>query len=792
MKRMLSMSVNSPLLNGMNPRQSQAVTTTQGPLLLMAGAGSGKTRVLTHRVAYLIEECYVNPWNILAITFTNKAAREMKERIHQLLGDVAESVWISTFHSMCVRILRREVETIGYSRNFTILDSSEQLALMKRIVKELNLDPKKHEPRGILAAISNAKNAMQTADDYASLAGADYFKQTVAKCYARYQDVLRENQCMDFDDLIMNTIELFRQSPDTLRHYQNKFQYIHVDEYQDTNHAQYLLVNMLARGFQNICVVGDADQSIYGWRGADMQNILDFEKDYPDAQVILLEQNYRSTKNILKAANQVIENNVNRKKKNLWTENETGEKIQYYRGDNERHEAQFIVKEINDHIQKQGKNYGDFAILYRTNAQSRVVEEMLLKSSIPYKMVGGQKFYERKEIRDILAYLAMIANPQDSISFARVVNVPKRGIGATSVEKFRDFAQLHGMSMLEACESVALSNVSGKAAKELAKFGEMMDGFAKMQTYLSITELTEEILAKTGYLEALKNENTIEANARIDNLNEFLTVTQAFDQQFAQSPEYENVEENEKLSLFLNDLALVSDIDNLEEEATQVTLMTLHAAKGLEFPIVFLVGMEEGLFPLLRANDDEADMEEERRLAYVGITRAEEELYITNAISRTIYGRTQFNRPSRFVDEIEEDLLEPIGTYAKRQLQSGDEFKASFGQGMSAADFMKSRQNQSSAKSSSTYGNRTYGQTQNRPSYQKPQYQTIAKKTFPNTNTSKANVSWQAGDKVNHKKWGVGTVVKVHENNGDYELDIAFTGQGIKRLLASFAPIEKI
>ena len=786
------MSVNSPLLNGMNPRQSQAVTTTQGPLLLMAGAGSGKTRVLTHRVAYLIEECYVNPWNILAITFTNKAAREMKERIHQLLGDVAESVWISTFHSMCVRILRREVETIGYSRNFTILDSSEQLALMKRIVKELNLDPKKHEPRGIIAAISNAKNAMQTADDYASLAGADYFKQTVAKCYARYQDVLRENQCMDFDDLIMNTIELFRQSPDTLRHYQNKFQYIHVDEYQDTNHAQYLLVNMLARGFQNICVVGDADQSIYGWRGADMQNILDFEKDYPDAQVILLEQNYRSTKNILKAANQVIENNVNRKKKNLWTENETGEKIQYYRGDNERHEAQFIVKEINDHIQKQGKNYGDFAILYRTNAQSRVVEEMLLKSSIPYKMVGGQKFYERKEIRDILAYLAMIANPQDSISFARVVNVPKRGIGATSVEKFRDFAQLHGMSMLESCESVALSNVSGKAAKELAKFGEMMDGFAKMQTYLSITELTEEILAKTGYLEALKNENTIEANARIDNLNEFLTVTQAFDQQFAQSPEYENVEENEKLSLFLNDLALVSDIDSLEEEATQVTLMTLHAAKGLEFPIVFLVGMEEGLFPLLRANDDEADMEEERRLAYVGITRAEEELYITNAISRTIYGRTQFNRPSRFVDEIEEELLEPIGTYAKRQLQSGDEFKATFGQGMSAADFMKSRQNQSSANSSSTYGNHSYGQTQNRPSYQKPQYQTIAKKTFPNTATPKANVSWQAGDKVNHKKWGVGTVVKVHENNGDYELDIAFTGQGIKRLLASFAPIEKI
>ena len=788
------MSFKERLIQGMNPRQKEAVETTQGPLLLMAGAGSGKTRVLTHRVAYLIEECGVNPWNILAITFTNKAAREMKERVAQLLGDKAEAVWVSTFHSMCVRILRREVEAIGYTRNFTILDSSEQISLLKRIIKELNLDPKKYEARGILSAISNAKNAMQTADDYSQLAG-NFYEEIVAKCYQRYQNELRQNQCMDFDDLIMNTIELFRQVPEVLQYYQNKFQYIHVDEYQDTNHAQYLLVQLLAKGFQNICVVGDADQSIYGWRGADMQNILDFEKDYPQAQVILLEQNYRSTKNILQAANQVIENNINRKKKALWTENATGEKISYYRGDDERQEARFIVSQILDQIEQKQKNYGDFAILYRTNAQSRVIEEMLLKSNIPYKMVGGQKFYDRKEIRDILAYLTIIANPKDSISFERIVNVPKRGIGATSVERLRDFANLHGFSLLEACANVALSSVSAKASKELASFGQQIEDFAKMQEFLTLTELTEEVLAKTGYLDSLKAENTIEANARIENLQEFLTVTKAFDEQFVTQAEYAEAEASEKLSLFLNDLALVSDVDSYEEASTQVTLMTLHAAKGLEFPTVFLIGLEENIFPISRALQEEAELEEERRLAYVGITRAEEQLFLTNAFSRTIYGRTQYNKPSRFIEEIDEQLIEPIGTFAKRQLQTestSPSFAQNLGQGLSAADFMARK-----SKGTAYTQNNAYAQTKGNPAKsaanarENHRFSRLMANNAP-TNPSSTSSNWQVGDKVNHKKWGVGTIVKVSSAKDSVELDVAFNGQGIKRLLASFAPIEKI
>ena len=441
------MSSKSELLNGMNPRQKEAVLHTEGPLLLMAGAGSGKTRVLTHRIAYLIEEKEVNPWNILAITFTNKAAKEMKERVNAILEYGGEDVWVSTFHSMCVRILRRDVDFIGYNRNFTIIDSSEQLSLMKRILKELNIDPKKYYPRSILGTISQAKNNLQNPQEFAKLQGS-YYEEIAAKCYVAYQKELQYNQCMDFDDLIMNTIRLFEEHPDSLTYYQNKFHYIHVDEYQDTNHAQYTLVNLLAQRFQNLCVVGDADQSIYGWRGADMQNILDFEKDYPDATVILLEQNYRSTKTILSAANQVIENNSNRKPKNLWTENREGNKITYYRADNERDETRFIVDRMQEQIRENQRNYGDFAILYRTNAQSRVMEETLLKANIPYKMVGGHKFYDRKEIKDILAYLNVIANPQDSISFERIVNSPKRGIGPGSIEKLRSFATIHQWPLL--------------------------------------------------------------------------------------------------------------------------------------------------------------------------------------------------------------------------------------------------------------------------------------------------------------------------------------------------------
>ncbi|EGP5274388.1 TPA: DNA helicase PcrA [Enterococcus faecium] len=743
------MSSKAELLNGMNPRQKEAVLHTDGPLLLMAGAGSGKTRVLTHRIAYLIEEKEVNPWNILAITFTNKAAKEMKERVNAILASGGEDVWVSTFHSMCVRILRRDVDFIGYNRNFTIIDSSEQLTLMKRILKELNIDPKKYDPRSILGTISQAKNSLQTPQDFAKMQGS-YYEEIAAKCYAAYQKELQYNQCMDFDDLIMNTIRLFEEHPDSLTYYQNKFHYIHVDEYQDTNHAQYTLVNLLAGRFRNLCVVGDADQSIYGWRGADMQNILDFEKDYPDAAVILLEQNYRSTKNILSAANQVIENNSNRKPKNLWTENKEGNKITYYRADNERDETRFIVDRMQEEIRSNHRNYGDFAILYRTNAQSRVMEETLLKANIPYKMVGGHKFYDRKEIKDILAYLNVLANPQDSISFERIVNSPKRGIGPGSIEKLRSFASLHEWSLLEAAQNVDLANIGGKAGQQLGAFGEMIQEVTQMIPYLTVTELTKEVLDRSGYLEDLKIQNTLEAQARIENLEEFLTVTQEFDKQFEQQNEEDADAPEEKLTVFLNDLALVSDIDNLEEDASQVTLMTLHAAKGLEFPVVFLIGLEEGVFPLSRALMEESELEEERRLAYVGITRAEEALYLTNAFSRTLYGRTQYNRPSRFVEEIDQELLEIEGM-------------------------------RPTPKKTPVFAKKTAY------SYKQPETAVVPSKSA----TGGENNSWKPGDKVKHKKWGLGTVVRVSGTSKDLELDVAFPSQGVKRLLAAFAPIEK-
>ncbi|EME3573057.1 DNA helicase PcrA [Enterococcus faecium] len=743
------MSSKAELLNGMNPRQKEAVLHTDGPLLLMAGAGSGKTRVLTHRIAYLIEEKEVNPWNILAITFTNKAAKEMKERVNAILASGGEDVWVSTFHSMCVRILRRDVDFIGYNRNFTIIDSSEQLTLMKRILKELNIDPKKYDPRSILGTISQAKNSLQTPQDFAKMQGS-YYEEIAAKCYAAYQKELQYNQCMDFDDLIMNTIRLFEEHPDSLTYYQNKFHYIHVDEYQDTNHAQYTLVNLLAGRFRNLCVVGDADQSIYGWRGADMQNILDFEKDYPDAAVILLEQNYRSTKNILSAANQVIENNSNRKPKNLWTENKEGNKITYYRADNERDETRFIVDRMQEEIRSNHRNYGDFAILYRTNAQSRVMEETLLKANIPYKMVGGHKFYDRKEIKDILAYLNVLANPQDSISFERIVNSPKRGIGPGSIEKLRSFASLHEWPLLEAAQNVDLANIGGKAGQQLGAFGEMIQEVTQMIPYLTVTELTKEVLDRSGYLEDLKIQNTLEAQARIENLEEFLTVTQEFDKQFEQQNEEDADAPEEKLTVFLNDLALVSDIDNLEEDASQVTLMTLHAAKGLEFPVVFLIGLEEGFFPLSRALMEESELEEERRLAYVGITRAEEALYLTNAFSRTLYGRTQYNRPSRFVEEIDQELLEIEGM-------------------------------RPTPKKTPVFAKKTAY------SYKQPETAVVPSKSA----TGGENNSWKPGDKVKHKKWGLGTVVRVSGTSKDLELDVAFPSQGVKRLLAAFAPIEK-
>ena len=758
-----------PLLNGMNDRQAEAVQTTEGPLLIMAGAGSGKTRVLTHRIAYLIDEKMVNPWNILAITFTNKAAREMRERAEKLKTE-AQDCLIATFHSMCVRILRREADHIGYNRNFTIVDPGEQRTLMKRILKNLNLDPKKWNERAILGTISNAKNDLIDEVAYANLAG-DMYTEIVAKCYTAYQKELRQSEAMDFDDLIMLTLRLFDQNPDVLTYYQQRYQYIHVDEYQDTNHAQYQLVKLLASRFKNICVVGDADQSIYGWRGADIQNILDFEKDYPEAKVVLLEENYRSTKIILQAANEVIQNNRNRRPKNLWTQNEDGEEIVYYRANDEQDEALFVARTI-DQLSREGYSHKDFAVLYRTNAQSRTVEEALLKSNIPYTMVGGTKFYSRKEIRDVISYLNLIANPSDNISYERVVNEPKRGVGPGTVEKIRDFASSQEISMLDASANIMLSSVKGKAAQAVYDFANMLLDLRERLDDFTVTELVEAVLEKTGYAAALAAQATLESQARIENIEEFLSVTKNFDE----SPDNPSDESGlDKLSRFLNDLALIADTDDGDTESSEVTLMTLHAAKGLEFPVVFLIGMEENVFPLSRASEDEDELEEERRLAYVGITRAEKILYLTNANSRMLYGKTNYNHPTRFLREISSDLLDyqglarPANSSFKVSYTNSDTSK--FGQGMSLAQALQERKRQAAPSSIST-GSLPFGKSsQSRP--------------------SKPEVAWAIGDIAYHKKWGDGTVLAVSGSGNSQELKINFPEVGLKKVLASIAPIEK-
>jgi len=759
----------NPLLNGMNDRQAEAVQTTEGPLLIMAGAGSGKTRVLTHRIAYLIDEKMVNPWNILAITFTNKAAREMKERA-AALNPATQDCLIATFHSMCVRILRREADHIGYNRNFTIVDPGEQRTLMKRILKNLNLDPKKWNERAILGTISNAKNDLIDEVAYANLAG-DMYTEIVAKCYTAYQKELRQSEAMDFDDLIMLTLRLFDKNPDVLTYYQQRYQYIHVDEYQDTNHAQYQLVKLLASRFKNICVVGDADQSIYGWRGADMQNILDFEKDYPEAKVVLLEENYRSTKTILQAANEVIRNNRNRRPKNLWTQNEDGEEIVYYRANDEQDEALFVARTINQ-LSREGYSHKDFAVLYRTNAQSRTIEEALLKSNIPYTMVGGTKFYSRKEIRDIIAYLNLIANPSDNISYERVVNEPKRGVGPGTVDKIRNFAASQEISLLDASANIMLSPVKGKAAQAVYEFANLILDLRDRLDDYSVTELVELVLKKTGYSAALAAQATLESQARIENIEEFLSVTKNFDE----NPDNPADESGlDKLSRFLNDLALIADTDDGDQESSEVTLMTLHAAKGLEFPVVFLVGMEENVFPLSRASEDEDELEEERRLAYVGITRAEKVLYLTNANSRLLYGRTNYNQPTRFLREISSDLLDyqglarPTNSSFKVSYTNSDTSK--FGQGMSLAQALQERKRQSAPNSISTNSLPFGKNSQSQP--------------------SKPEVAWAIGDIAHHKKWGDGTVLAVSGSGNSQELKINFPEVGLKKVLASIAPIEK-
>ena len=740
--------LSQDLLTGMNPEQAKAVKKTEGPLLIMAGAGSGKTRVLTHRIAYLVIEKDVYPSKILAITFTNKAAREMRNRIDGLLGEGSgDRMWVSTFHSMCVRILRRNIDRIGFSKSFSILDSADQLSAIKSVLKELNLDPKQYDPRTLLNIISSAKNECIDAKEYRKgVNESNPYDRVIADVFDGYTKKLRKNQSLDFDDLIMLTLRLFEQVPDVLEFYQNKFQYIHVDEYQDTNHAQYRLVQMLADKFNNICVVGDSDQSIYRWRGADIGNILSFEKHYKDAEVILLEQNYRSTQTILQAANDVIKNNESRYDKRLRTDNEDGDAITIYKASDEKDESQFVVRKIIELQQEEGYSLDKFAVLYRTNAQSRMIEEYLVKSNLDYTIVGGTKFYDRKEIKDLLAYLRLISNNDDDLALARIINEPKRSIGATSFERMARFAIEHDRSIFDAMQELDFMGLPKKAAIEAAKFRDMIRNFTQMQEFLSVRELTEQLLERSGYREMLENEKTIESQSRLENIDEFLSVTDAFEKRA------EEDEGDKSLVAFLTDLALVADIDSLDKEENQSTekivLMTMHSAKGLEFPVVFVIGMEENIFPHSRSIGDDDEMEEERRLAYVAITRAEQKLFMSAASSRMLYGKFSSNMPSRFLKEISEDILE-------EESASGG---FSFGGNGSRFDAPK------------------------RPAVKKPVYET----------TGGEKLGWKAGDKAVHKKWGTGTVVSVKGSADDVELDIAFPEIGLKRLLAKFAPIEKV
>ncbi|MCC9695118.1 UvrD-helicase domain-containing protein, partial [Streptococcus agalactiae] len=671
------------------------------------------------------------------------------------LNPATQDTLIATFHSMCVRILRREADYIGYNRNFTIVDPGEQRTLMKRIIKQLNLDTKKWNERSILGTISNAKNDLLDEIAYEKQAG-DMYTQVIAKCYKAYQEELRRSEAMDFDDLIMMTLRLFDQNKDVLAYYQQRYQYIHVDEYQDTNHAQYQLVKLLASRFKNICVVGDADQSIYGWRGADMQNILDFEKDYPQAKVVLLEENYRSTKKILQAANNVINHNKNRRPKKLWTQNDEGEQIVYHRANNEQEEAVFVASTIDNIVREQGKNFKDFAVLYRTNAQSRTIEEALLKSNIPYTMVGGTKFYSRKEIRDVIAYLNILANTSDNISFERIVNEPKRGVGPGTLEKIRSFAYEQNMSLLDASSNVMMSPLKGKAAQAVWDLANLILTLRSKLDSLTVTEITENLLDKTGYLEALQVQNTLESQARIENIEEFLSVTKNFDD----NPEITVEGETglDRLSRFLNDLALIADTDDSATETAEVTLMTLHAAKGLEFPVVFLIGMEEGVFPLSRAIEDADELEEERRLAYVGITRAEQILFLTNANTRTLFGKTSYNRPTRFIREIDDELIQHQGLARPVNSSFGVKYSkeqpTQFGQGMSLQQALQARKSNS-------------------------QPQVTAQLQALNANNSH-ETSWEIGDVATHKKWGDGTVLEVSGSGKTQELKINFPGIGLK------------
>jgi len=725
------------LLTGLNKEQQQAVQHTEGSLLILAGAGSGKTKVLTVRIAHLLAQG-VNPYEILAITFTNKAAKEMKSRVEGLVGDVANRIWLSTFHSFCAKFLRFELNNfLGYNSNFTIYDTSDSQAVIKAALKALNLDDKYYPVGAMIAAISDAKNKLLFASDFRKQA-RDFYQQKVADVYEYYERELRKNNALDFDDLLLVAVKLLQSNEAVLDKYSKRFRYVMIDEYQDTNHAQYLLAKLLASHWKNIAVVGDADQSIYAWRGADIQNILDFEKDYPNCISIKLEQNYRSTKIILDAANAVIENNEGRPKKNLWTDKTEGAKIQHFTAQSEHEEAAFIGDTIAKKHDIHGVPYGDMAILYRTNAQSRVLEEALIKRALPYIMVGGTKFYDRKEIKDVLAYLRVLYNPFDDLSLLRIINVPKRSIGATTVAKLQDYARANGTSLFMTLTQLHLvDSIKGKTKEKLEEFGILIFTLVAEMEDRTVLDILESILDRTGYLAQLEESTDPQDQARAENIGELLSVAKDF----------QDTNPSGTVEDFLEQVALVNDVDSFEQEESKVTLMTLHAAKGLEFPIVFLGGLEEGLFPHSRTLMNPEEVEEERRLAYVGITRAEKELYISNATTRTVFGRTSSYLPSRFIDEIPEELV--AGLRAKRKVP--DDIKRHVPQHMSVTS---------------------------RP---------VTKPIVRN----EVIADWKIGDTAIHSKWGNGKVINVAGEGAGMKLTIEFPTQGVRVVMAKFAPVKK-
>ena len=784
------------ILSGLNNEQKEAVITTDGPLLIIAGAGSGKTRVLTHRVAYLIKEKDVSPWSIIAITFTNKAAKEMKERIGKLLGeDVAKDMWVGTFHSMCVRILRREIEKIGFDRNFLIFDTADTKSVIKECIKELNIDDKVFSEKYFMSEISKAKNEFVNPMEFSAKNHKDFRMENVCKVYSLYQTKLKNNNALDFDDIINYTIKIFKEFSDTLFYYQNKFNYVLVDEYQDTNKAQDILISLLAEKFQNVCVVGDDQQSIYKFRGADIGNILGFEKRFKGTKVIKLEQNYRSTKNILNLANEVIKNNNGNVKKNLWTLNDDGEKPTVFQGGNEYDEANFVVQEIGHQRINEYYKYSDFAILYRTNAQSRVFEEILLREGIPYKVVGGQKFYERKEIKDIIAYLRLVSNPSDNVSLKRIINEPKRGIGKTSLDNVQACADSNNISMFDIIQNVD-NYLKTRANEQLRDFAEMISELRNL--HCSIEELTKSILDKSGYMKALEAENTDESKSRIENIGEFLNVVIDF--------ERENAENS--LADFLENLALVTDLDSVEEDADNVLLMTLHTAKGLEFPVVFVVGMEDGLFPSSRSFEAEAELEEERRLFYVGVTRAERKLYLTCAKSRTVFGSTSYSIPSRFLTEIPENLYDgDLNAKQSGYEENPFDYDVEWSYGKKKSYLSNEYQTANSMFEKRGYMDSFSGRyfekddigTKTRADKQK-----VVAKSFSFNSAEeflKKNASfpkevdlssYEVGQRVEHKKFGIGIITKIEPEDDDLKVEIEFEKSGMKRLMAKYAGIKII